>query len=133
MDEEEVRARVLAALRAVRDPEIGINVVDLGMIRGVSVEGNVVRVRYVLTTPGCPLAALLAAWMRAAVSGALEGEYEAELVLERFPPWTPADMTEEGREEFRRRFGYDLLERFLEVHGSVEEYVEKYRRAVGEG
>ena len=47
--------RVLEALRNVIDPELGVNVVDLGLIYGVSLEGSGVCVDMTLTTPGCPL------------------------------------------------------------------------------
>lgn len=135
MSAEEMRLKVLTALRGVYDPEIPINIVDLGLIREVSVEerdgSTVVRVRYTLTAPGCPLAQMLSSLIKRAVEAVVGGEGEVELVYEDFPPWTPADMTEEGREEFKRRYGYDIMDSFLKQWGSIENYVEAVRKALG--
>jgi len=135
LDAEEVRAKVLAALRGVYDPEIPINVVDLGLIREVLVEegaeGPLVKVRYTMTAPGCPLVQMISELIRSAVQAAAGEGAKVELVYEDFPPWTPADMTEEGREEFKKRFGYDIMESFLKQWGSVENYIEAVRKALG--
>jgi len=132
---EEMRLKVLTALRGVYDPEIPINIVDLGLIREVSVgerdRSTVVRVRYTLTAPGCPLAQMLSSLIKRAVEAVVSGEGEVELVYEDFPPWTPADMTEEGREEFKRRYSYDIMDSFLKQWGSIENYVEAVRKALG--
>ena len=132
---EEKRLKVLTALKGVYDPEIPINVVDLGLIREVSVEetdgSTAVRVRYTLTAPGCPLAQMLSSLIRRAVEAAVGGDANVELIYEDFPPWTPADMTEEGREEFKRRYGYDIMDSFLKQWGSIENYIEAVRKALG--
>ncbi len=78
---------VREALRHVTDPEIGMSVADLGMIRQVEIEGEKVAVGMVLTIPNCPLAEYLVEQVRQAVLG-VEGVEEAEVNLlpERWDP-----------------------------------------------
>ncbi|MES2640357.1 MAG: metal-sulfur cluster assembly factor [Myxococcota bacterium] len=81
--------RVVAALRGVIDPELGKDIVHLGMIRGVSVLAGVARIRLTPTTAGCPLTGwLTTACERAVASIGFQGT--VELVFE--PPWSPADI-----------------------------------------
>ena len=57
------------ALRTVLDPELGLSVVDLGLIYGIAIEGGSVRITMTLTAPGCPLHAVMTDWVRRAVLG----------------------------------------------------------------
>jgi radical SAM protein len=81
--------RVTEALRAVVDPELGLSVVDLGLIYGVAIEGGTVRITMTLTAAGCPLHAVMAEWVRRAVL-AIAGVEEVDVKLTFDPPWTPA-------------------------------------------
>ncbi|TMK84155.1 MAG: metal-sulfur cluster assembly factor [Actinobacteria bacterium] len=92
----DIKDRVLEALRNVHDPELGINIVDLGLVYGVQVDGDTVHITYTLTTMGCPIGPLIEAEMKQFLSG-VEGvsNVEAEMVLR--PPWTPEMMSEEAK------------------------------------
>jgi len=81
---------ILDALRPVVDPEIGISVVDLGMIREIAIEGDKVEVKMVLTTPFCPLAGMIAEQVRQ-TAATVEGVKEAKVTL-LDEPWNPAWM-----------------------------------------
>jgi metal-sulfur cluster biosynthetic enzyme len=81
-------AQVTDALRSVIDPELGLSVVELGLIYGVTVDGDRVTVRMTLTAPGCPLHAVMPDWVREAV-GALPGVREVDVELTFDPPWRP--------------------------------------------
>ncbi|MGE3618825.1 MAG: metal-sulfur cluster assembly factor [Acidimicrobiia bacterium] len=85
---EERRAAVLTALGDVWDPELGLDVVALGLVYDVRVDGDRVEVDMTLTTPGCPVSEQLPSEAEAAVRAALPG---AEVVLRVVwePPWTP--------------------------------------------
>ena len=83
------RDTVIDALRDVCDPELGLSVVDLGLIYDVEIEDGRVRVTMTLTTPGCPIHDSMAEWVRQAVSR-VPGVIEAEVALTFDPPWTPA-------------------------------------------
>ncbi len=87
---------VLEALKDVLDPELGINVVDLGLVYGVRIEGDTVHITYTLTTMGCPIGPLIEAQMDQLLRG-VEGveKVDAEMVLR--PPWTPEMMSEEAK------------------------------------
>lgn len=90
--------KILQALREVIDPELGVNIVELGLVYEVRRDIDVVRVRMTLTTPGCPLGGyFLEEVSRAAANGAgVETEnVEVEFVFD--PPWTPEMMSEEAR------------------------------------
>lgn len=91
-------AEVLEALTAVVDPELGVDVVNLGLVYAVTVEGSAARVRMTLTTPGCPLQATIEDQVRARVASVpgIEGA-SVELVWD--PPWTPLAITEEGKRQ----------------------------------
>ena len=80
------------ALRAVVDPELGLSVVDLGLIYAVAIEGRAVRVTMTLTAPGCPLHGVMADWVRRAVLG-MAGVGKVDVRLTFDPPWTPARIT----------------------------------------
>jgi metal-sulfur cluster biosynthetic enzyme len=91
-----VREAVLDALHNVLDPELGINIVDLGLVYEVDVRGDTVHIEYTLTTMGCPIGPLIEAEIRqllADIEGV--GEVDAEMVLR--PPWTPEMMSEEAK------------------------------------
>jgi metal-sulfur cluster biosynthetic enzyme len=91
-----LREQIVEALRNVHDPELGINIVDLGLVYGVDVSDGTVHVTYTLTTMGCPIGPLIEAEIRQFLSN-VEGvdEVEAEMVLR--PPWTPEMMSEEAK------------------------------------
>lgn len=87
---------IYTALREVIDPEIGCNIVDLGLVYDVSIRDDTVLVRMTLTTPGCPMSESLAWGVKQAVLN-LPPVTEAEVELVWDPPWNPAMMTDAGR------------------------------------
>ncbi len=91
------REVALEALKQVYDPELGINIVDLGLVYEVEVQENGdVDVTYSLTTMGCPIGPLIEDQIRAflaPVPGV--GEVRPELVFR--PPWTPEMMSDEAK------------------------------------
>jgi metal-sulfur cluster biosynthetic enzyme len=88
---------VLAVLRdKVMDPELGVNIVDLGLVYDVDVGEGRISIDMTLTTPGCPLAGTLAAQAEQVLREAFEG-YEVEVNLVFDPPWTPDRMSAEAR------------------------------------
>ncbi|MCC6820810.1 MAG: metal-sulfur cluster assembly factor [Verrucomicrobia subdivision 3 bacterium] len=87
---------VLDAMRQVIDPEIGCNVVDLGLIYGITNTGTKVTVQMTLTTPGCPMSESIAQGAHWALLG-IAGVEDAVVELVWEPPWQPSMMTEIGR------------------------------------
>ena len=89
-------ALVLETLRLVIDPEIGCNIVDLGLIYSVAVVGGNVRVTMTLTTPGCPMHESIAVGVQQALL-TLAGVTDAEVEVVWNPPWHHSMMTAVGR------------------------------------
>jgi FeS assembly SUF system protein len=90
---------VLEALKTVRDPEIPMDLVELGLIYDLVVKkGGLVFVEMTLTTPNCPVAASMPGEVEEAIRG-VSGVGEVRVKLVWTPPWTPDRMTEEARLE----------------------------------
>ena len=91
------------ALRQVIDPELGYNIVDLGLVYEIAVEdGGLVTVVMTTTTPGCPATHYLKVGAREA-AGAVEGVKFVDVRLTYEPRWTPNMMTREAKDHFGRR------------------------------
>ena len=90
------KAQVREALKRVIDPEIGINIMDLGLIYDVKVENDVAHILMTLTVPGCPLANMLTQQAEKAVR-AVEGIKDVKLELTWDPPWNPKMMSEDAK------------------------------------
>jgi metal-sulfur cluster biosynthetic enzyme len=84
------------ALRSVIDPELGCNLVDLGLIYDLEVRDAKVIVTMTLTTPGCPMHDSIAQGVQWALLE-VEGVQDAEVAVVWDPPWSPAMMTAAGR------------------------------------
>lgn len=84
------------ALRQVVDPELGINIVDLGLVYGIEIEDGRVHIRMTLTAIGCPLSYMVDQMVKAAVRE-IPGVQDVEVELVWDPPWTPDRMSEEAR------------------------------------
>ncbi len=96
---------VLEALKDVVDPELGINVVDLGLVYGVQVDdGNVATIDLTLTSAACPLTDVIEDQTRAALDG-LVADYRINWVW--MPPWGPDKITDDGR-QMLRALGFNL-------------------------
>lgn len=87
---------VWEALRQVIDPEIGVNLVDLGLIYDVRLEGPQVLVTMTVTTPGCPMEHSLTFGVEASVL-CVPGVEGVQVQVVNDPPWNPSMMTPEGR------------------------------------
>jgi metal-sulfur cluster biosynthetic enzyme len=90
------RDAVLDALRNVYDPELGINIVDLGLVYEVEIKDGEVDITYSLTTMGCPIGPMIEEQMQGFLAG-VPGvkEVRAEMVLR--PPWSPDMMSDEAK------------------------------------
>ena len=91
-------AAILEALKEVIDPELFVNVVDLGLIYEVNRQDNKVTVDMTLTSPACPAGPQLIQQAKMALEK-LEGVDEAEIRLVMSPPWTPERMTDDARDQ----------------------------------
>lgn len=89
---------VIAALKEIYDPEIPVNIYDLGLIYGVEINGGHAMVTMTLTTPHCPVAESMPGEVELRV-GAVPGIGDAEVNLVWDPPWGPDKMTDEARLE----------------------------------
>lgn len=89
---------ILTALKGVKDPEIGVNIVDLGLIYTVATREGEVDVEMTLTTPACPAGPQI---LREAteVIEAMQGVSKANVKLVMTPPWSPERMSEDARDE----------------------------------
>lgn len=87
---------VLNVLKEVDDPEIGVNVVDLGLVYAVEVAGDTVNVDMTLTAPMCPMHETIARAAEMAIETLPEVK-EAHVNMVWNPPWTPERLTDEGR------------------------------------
>jgi len=92
--------KVREALCSVDDPEVGMNVVDLGLVYRIDIATDLVRVELTMTTPACPMGDLITDNARKAVAAALPQNVGVEVVLVWEPPWTPDLMSESARQTF---------------------------------
>lgn len=95
-DDSLTESKVLEALRQVIDPELGCNLVDLGLIYDIRIEGGAVWVVMTVTTPGCPMHDTLRSGVEYALLN-LPGVQAARVELSFDPPWHPSMMTDAGR------------------------------------
>lgn len=98
-DVEGLRARIVDVLKTVHDPEIPLNIYDLGLIYGVDVtESGEVEVRMTLTAPACPVAGSLVEEVAHKVAH-VPGVAKSNVELVWDPPWTPERLSDEARLE----------------------------------
>jgi metal-sulfur cluster biosynthetic enzyme len=82
------REQVLGALGGVLDPELGMSVVELGLVYDIEIVNGAVNITMTLTAPGCPVHDVMPAWIRQAVM-AVPGVLSVDVRITFDPPWTP--------------------------------------------
>ena len=87
---------VVEALRAVEDPELGMDIVDLGLLYDVEIDGPKIKVIHSLTSMGCPAGPMIQEDI-VNVASAVEGVEEVEIELTWEPPWTPDLMSDDAK------------------------------------
>lgn len=93
LTEDELRAEVEEALKTVLDPELGIDIVNLGLVYEIKIdEDNNVKVEFTLTTMGCPIAPMIDEQIRSATAY-IEGIGEVTTELVMYPPWSVEKMS----------------------------------------
>jgi metal-sulfur cluster biosynthetic enzyme len=105
--------KVVEVLRQIYDPEIPINVYDLGLIRRVWLEDGVLKIVMTLTAVGCPVAGSVAQEVGYAVQSVVPEAEDVEVEIDFERPWDPTQMTPQGREMFKAIYGYDIVEQYL--------------------
>ena len=90
------RDEVIEALRQVEDPELGMDIVDLGLLYGVEVEGPRVKVTHSLTSMGCPVGPMIQEDINR-VARELPGVEDVDVELTWDPPWTPDKMSDDAK------------------------------------
>ena len=107
IDKERLKEEILEALKVVRDPEIPVNVVDLGLVYNLDVddEGHV-DIDMTLTSMGCPVQDLIQSDAELAVMK-VDGVSRVSVDFVWSPPWSPQKMTDDGKKQMRM-FGFNI-------------------------
>lgn len=111
---EEIQKKVIDVLRDTYDPEIPVNVYDLGLIYGIKVndEGGV-EIEMTLTAVGCPMARMIAYMVEENVRNKIPEVKKINVKVVWDPPWSPERITPEGREALKKIYGYDVVDEWL--------------------
>ncbi|MCQ4342673.1 MAG: metal-sulfur cluster assembly factor [Sulfolobaceae archaeon] len=116
-EKEEWKKKLMDALTQVYDPEIPVDIVNLGLIYelNVSDEGDV-YVKMGLTAPGCPVVDDLIYTVEQVVRETVPAKsVQVDIDIEK--QWTPLMMTPQGREKFKQMYGYDIVEMWIQTYG----------------
>ncbi|PSK96729.1 metal-sulfur cluster biosynthetic enzyme [Murinocardiopsis flavida] len=89
---------ITEGLKDVIDPELGVNIVDLGLLYGVNVDGEFITIDMTLTSAACPLTEVIEDQVNTALA---EFEREVKLNWVWMPPWGPDKITDDGRDQLR--------------------------------
>ncbi|MFN8510576.1 MAG: metal-sulfur cluster assembly factor [Deinococcaceae bacterium] len=101
------REDILEALKVVRDPEIPVNIVDLGLVYDVHIDGSgIIDIEMTLTSVGCPVQDLIRSDAEMALMR-LEGVTQVNVDFIWTPPWTTEKMSEDGKRQMRM-FGFSV-------------------------
>jgi metal-sulfur cluster biosynthetic enzyme len=95
-NEEAVRQ----ALRKVIDPEVGMNVVDLGLVYNIAVASGKVRVDLTMTTPACPMSSLIVEDALREIQAITPSSADIDIQLVWDPPWNSSMLSEQAKEQF---------------------------------
>ncbi len=116
MASDELKGKIIDALKTVYDLEIAVNVYDLGLIREIRVDDDKVFIKMTWTSPMCPYGPLMTKMVEDAVRK-VEGVKDVEVEVELDPPWSPKELTEDGRRQMEMLFGKETVERWLREAG----------------
>lgn len=97
MSESSLKEQIQSVLRGVIDPELGVNVIDLGLVYELKIQDNHITVVMTMTSPACPLSAYLSESIRKTLVHSVPGINSAEVEFVWDPPWSPEKMTAEAR------------------------------------
>jgi metal-sulfur cluster biosynthetic enzyme len=89
---------LISALRTVKDPELNVNVIDLGLVYSIQARDDQVDVEMTLTSPACPVGPEMLRNAAAALQS-VQGVAKANVKLVMSPPWSPEKMTDAARDE----------------------------------
>lgn len=92
---------IFEILKTVIDPEIGINIVDLGLVYNLEFDNSKITVTMTLTTPGCPMHNSITKWVKEALEN-ISGNIEVYVNLVWHPPWTPDYMSDNAKIQLGR-------------------------------
>lgn len=107
LDKDGLREQILEALKVVNDPEIPVNVVDLGLIYDVRINDDaVVDIDMTLTSMGCPVQDMIEADAELAAMK-VEGVKRVNVEFVWSPPWSPQKMSDDGKKQMRM-FGFNI-------------------------
>ena len=93
------KEEVMTVLKKCYDPEIPINIVDLGLVYNVDIVEEKVQVKMTLTAPGCPASTYIGSDVKRKIES-LPGVKEATVQIVWDPPWTPESMSESAKKQF---------------------------------
>ena len=93
------KEEVIATLKKCYDPEIPINIVDLGLVYDVNIEGETVGVKMTLTAPGCPASGYISQDVKRKLES-MPGVKKADVTVVWDPPWSPDMMSETAKKQF---------------------------------
>ncbi len=92
----ELQEQIITAIKTVKDPELPINIYDLGLIRKLDINDDSVHISMTLTTPNCPVADLMPTQVFEAVS-MVDGVTNVKVELVWEPPWSVTDLSKRGK------------------------------------
>jgi len=110
MDREEIKEKIIDALKNVYDPEIPVNIYDLGLVYDIIFEDDKnIMIKMTVTAVGCPVAYMILDAAEAAVKERLGEDYNVKVELVMDPPWDISRITPEGRKTLKEIYGYDIV------------------------
>ncbi|AOL16583.1 phenylacetic acid degradation protein [Sulfolobus sp. A20] len=114
---DEWKRKIMEGLKEVYDPEIPIDIVNLGLIYELKISGDGdVYIRVGATTPACPVTEDLVYTVEQVIKETVSAK-SIKVDLDLDTRWTPLMMTEEGREQFKQKYGYDIVQMWKLQYG----------------
>jgi len=133
VDKEEIKRKIIEALKTVYDPEIPVNVYDLGLVYDIQVTDDLkAKIRLGVTAPGCPVSMQIAYMAEEAIRQYVPELKDIEIELDLETLWDPHRVTEEGRKQLMELFGYDVVEEWIKRYEEMKKQMEEMEKEATE-
>ncbi len=117
IDKEEWKKKIMEGLTQVYDPEIPVDIVSLGLVYELKIEDDgSVYIKIGLTAPGCPVIDDLVYTIEQVIKESVPAN-SVDIDVDLDTQWTPMRMSPEGREKFKKLYGYDIVEMWVQTYG----------------